>query len=123
MELSSNTASERDRRTTCVGQAFQPLSSLTFCAFKEKVGLESPTYAARRLRRVHLGLWPVAFIPLAGFRFRLCLFPHVLRQGTTDVIAFLELALRVPPHKPLIRTRVYKFTLVRFSLGHDVAPR
>ena len=53
----------------------------------------------------------IAAIALTGASFGPGMLPAIRREGTTHVIAFLELALLVPPDVPLIRPGIDQLAL------------
>jgi hypothetical protein len=58
-------------------------------------------------------LLTVAFITIPLFYFRFRVLPDVAAERTADVVAFLELALIIPPDKSFVAARVDELALCR----------
>jgi hypothetical protein len=66
-------------------------------------------------RRCSRSRLPVALVTLAALRLRFRAHPTICGEGPPDVIRFLELTLRVPPHVPLVRAGVDQLPLRRLA--------
>jgi hypothetical protein len=63
-------------------------------------------------------LLAVATVALAGFRLGLGVLPHIARQGTARIVAFVEAAAWIPAYIALVA-----LGCDQFPLGHDFSPK
>src|SRR5690606_6803434 len=59
----------------------------------------------------------VSAVTLPGLDRGLGRLPHILGEGASEVVAFLELAIRIAPHQPLVAIGCNQFTLAAAALG------